>query len=258
MTTPRSAAAATVRSMVRGSPAWKPQATLALVTTSSRARSSPRLQTPYPSPRSLLRSTLALTEPILSRAGAEGLICSRLRTLPPVLRLRRGRRMAVPGSGQLGEALVDLDALEMLTSSRSYADAVRQLLVVVRTQLDMQVAWVSEFVGAEQVLRYVDAEHGLPHAPAEGTRAPLSGSFCARVLDGRFPALIPDARAVPEAALLDVTAELHIGSYIGVPVLGPHGVAVGMLCAINDHAAPSLSERDVAALRLMVQLLGDL
>jgi EAL domain-containing protein (putative c-di-GMP-specific phosphodiesterase class I) len=165
--------------------------------------------------------------------------------------------MAPPATRHPGEPL-DLEALEMLTSGTSYADAVRQLLAVVRTQLDMEVAWVSEFVGGEQVLRYVDAAPGVARPAAEGSRAPLSGSFCARVLDGRFPAVIPDARAVPEAALLDVTAELQIGSYVGVPLPGPHGVPVGMLCAIHSKAAPGLSERDVAALRLMVQLLHDL
>ena len=151
----------------------------------------------------------------------------------------------------------DLRALEMLTAGTSYADAVHQLLAVVRAQLGMQVAWVSEFVGSEQVLRFVDAAPGAA-APQAGSRLPLGGSFCARVLDGRFPALIPDARAVPEAGLLDVTAQLHIGAYVGVPLLGPQGVAVGMLCAVNDRANPGLSDRDLAALRLLVQLLHDL
>jgi hypothetical protein len=127
----------------------------------------------------------------------------------------------------------------------------------VRTQLGMQVAWVSEFVGGQQVLRFVDAEDGAD-APAEGTFLPLGGSFCARVLDGRFPALMPDARAVPEAALLDVTAQLHIGACVGVPLLGTEGAAVGMLCAISDRPAPSLSDRDVTSLRLLADLLRDL
>src|SRR4051795_2825929 len=42
--------------MVGGSPAWNPQARLALVRTSSSCSSSPRRQTPKPSPRSALRS----------------------------------------------------------------------------------------------------------------------------------------------------------------------------------------------------------
>src|SRR2546425_669433 len=47
--------------MILGSPAWNPQATLALVTTVSIASSSPRVQAPNPSPTSLLRSTCART-----------------------------------------------------------------------------------------------------------------------------------------------------------------------------------------------------
>lgn len=152
----------------------------------------------------------------------------------------------------------DLEALAMLHTGTSYADAVHQLLAVVRTQLGMQVAWVSAFAGNDQVLRFVDAEPGA-RAPQEGSRLPLGGSFCARVLDGRFPALIPDARAVPEAVLLEVSSsQVHVGAYVGVPLLGPHGVAVGMLCAVHETARPQLGERDVASLRLLVQLLHDL
>lgn len=145
---------------------------------------------------------------------------------------------------------------DALDDGTTYGEAVHRLLAVVRAQLGMKVAWVSEFVGSEQVLRFVDAEHGAD-APAQGTCLPLGGSFCARVLDGRFPALIPDARSQPEASLLDVTAALHIGAYVGVPLMGPQGTAVGMLCAINDVACPGMSERDVASLRLLADLLRD-
>jgi EAL domain-containing protein (putative c-di-GMP-specific phosphodiesterase class I) len=139
----------------------------------------------------------------------------------------------------------------------SYADAVHQLLAIVRTQLGMQVAWVSEFIGTHQVLRFVDAEPGV-QAPAEGTSIPMGGTFCARVLDGRFPSLIPDARKVPEAALLNLTSDVQFGAYIGVPLLGPEGVAVGMLCTWHDAACPGLTERDMAAVQLLAALLHDL
>ena len=49
------------RRMVEGSPAWKPQATLALVTSFRRASSSPSRQRPKPSPRSALRSIILRT-----------------------------------------------------------------------------------------------------------------------------------------------------------------------------------------------------
>lgn len=165
------------------------------------------------------------------------------------------RPTAVPSPTR--DVLEDVDALARLTVDSSYADAVHSLLTVARTQLRMQVAWVSEFVGSEQVLRFVDAEPGAD-APPEGSTLPLSGSFCARVLDGRFPRLIPDAREVPETALLDVTASLHIGAYVGVPLLGPTGAVVGMLCAIDGEPCAGLDDRDVRALVLLAQVVHDL
>src|SRR3954464_11801690 len=57
MTTPRRTASAHPRRMIVGSPAWNPQATLALVTSPSIASSSPSRQIPSPSPRSLFRSS---------------------------------------------------------------------------------------------------------------------------------------------------------------------------------------------------------
>jgi EAL domain-containing protein (putative c-di-GMP-specific phosphodiesterase class I) len=151
----------------------------------------------------------------------------------------------------------DLGGLGELTPGTSFADAVHRLLAVVRSQLGMQVAWVSEFVGTDQVLRFVDAANGV-RAPAEGTTMPLSGTLCARVLDGRFPTLIPSTRQMPDAVLLDSSPELQIGAYVGVPLLGPSGIATGMLCAVSDRAVPSLSERDVVTVRLLAQLLHDM
>src|SRR3954465_4354183 len=59
MATPDSPARAQTRCMIGGAEAWKPQATLALVTTPSSASSSPRVHWPKPSPRSEFRSICA-------------------------------------------------------------------------------------------------------------------------------------------------------------------------------------------------------
>jgi EAL domain-containing protein (putative c-di-GMP-specific phosphodiesterase class I) len=87
---------------------------------------------------------------------------------------------------------------------------------------------------------------------------PLSGTYCSRVLDGSFPPLIPDARRTAAAALLDMAPEVNIGAYVGVPLVGPTGAAVGMLCAIDPFARASLQARDLAALELLAQVLHDL
>src|SRR5919112_30326 len=68
MTTPAATADVHTRRMVDGSPAWKPQATFALVTMPSSASSSPSRHTPNPSPRSALRSTVRATS---DRRGAD-------------------------------------------------------------------------------------------------------------------------------------------------------------------------------------------
>ena len=146
---------------------------------------------------------------------------------------------------------------EQLAGGAGWSDAVHRLLAVVRTQLGMQTAWLSEFVGDVQVLRFVDSALG-GRGPAEGARVPMSGTFCARVLDGRFPGLIPDARTEPDAALLSSAHGVTVGAYVGVPLLGPAGTATGMLCVVDEHACPDLTERDHAALALLAQLLTDL
>lgn len=140
---------------------------------------------------------------------------------------------------------------------RDAAESVRLLLHVVRSHLRMQAAWTSEFAGDDLVFRYVDAEPGAP-APREGRRMPLSASYAVRVRDGRMPSFIPDTRCEPAVALLDRTGELEIGSYLGVPLVGADGTVSGMLCATGRDPKPQLSERDVATLDLVAELLHDL
>src|SRR4051812_17454898 len=104
-------------------------------------------------------------------------------------------------AGDLPDVLVQ--ELQQIDGA-GYAAAVQRLLELVRTQLGMQIAWLSRFVGSEQVLEFIDAAPGTP-APPAGTRLPLSASYCARVVDGRLPSAIPDTRVDASTALLDIT-----------------------------------------------------
>ncbi len=62
MATPASSAAARLARIVPGSPAWKPQARLALDTSANSAASSPIRQAPNDSPASTLRSIVVMAE----------------------------------------------------------------------------------------------------------------------------------------------------------------------------------------------------
>src|SRR5215469_5775655 len=100
MLTPRATAPAHARRIVSGSPAWKPQAILALETIPSSALSSPSRQAPKLSPRSALRS--------ITGCGCV-VSCSVIRHSPQWARLARlfrwevgecGGDVAVPGTGR--------------------------------------------------------------------------------------------------------------------------------------------------------------
>lgn len=147
--------------------------------------------------------------------------------------------------------------LEAVALESPSGQTVQRLLHAVRRQISMPVAWIADFVGGEQVFRVVDADPGAA-APTVGTSTVLSGSFCARVVDGRAPQVIADARREPAVALLDVGRDLHLGSYLGVPLLGPDGSTTGMLCAASPTPTAQLGERDVETLRLLAGLLHDL
>lgn len=139
----------------------------------------------------------------------------------------------------------------------SYDASVRRILALAREHLGVEAAWASEFTRSEQVFRHVDAAApGI--GPEEGSTDDLAGSYCLRVLDGRLPPVVSAARQHPGSRDLPVTAELGIGSYVGVPIRAADGSVRGMLCCMSGSARPDLSEADLPVLRMLGDLLSDL
>ena len=114
----------------------------------------------------------------------------------------------------------------------SPADTVQRVLALARTYLRMDVAWLAELRGDDQVLTHVEASDGRGVPPLRSATA-IADSFRARLLDGRLPALVPDGAADPVASSLAGTRELGIGSYVGVPVRTPDGSLRGMLGSVT-------------------------
>lgn len=138
-----------------------------------------------------------------------------------------------------------------------YRRDVERVLALARRHLGMDVAWVSEFAGGEQVFRVVD-DGGSGFGPRPATSGPLRDSYCLRVVDGRLPNLIPDARRHPVTRDLPGTAAEKIGSYVGVPIRTSGTDLVGMLCCAAQVARPDLEDRHVATMSMLAALLGDL
>src|SRR5215212_4872423 len=79
----------------------------------------------------------------------------------------------------------------------------------------------------------------------EGESFPIDESYCKRVLDGRIPQVVPDAKGEDATKDLRVTTEADIGSYCAVPLVLSDGRLYGTLCCLSHEPDPWLRERDL-------------
>jgi EAL domain-containing protein (putative c-di-GMP-specific phosphodiesterase class I) len=149
------------------------------------------------------------------------------------------------------------DLVDGRGSDEDDRDTVRRVLEIARRHLGMDVAWASELAGDAQVFTHVaSAQPG--QGPQEGASAELVGSYCVRVLDGRLPAVVTDARAHSETRDLAVTQALDIGSYVGIPVRRADGQVHGMLCLTSSSPDASLAARDLTVVEMLASIIGEL
>jgi GAF domain-containing protein len=123
-------------------------------------------------------------------------------------------------------------------------ETIKDLLSMVRENLEMDVSFVSEFTGDQLVFRALEGD-AESFGWREGEGLPLDESYCKRVLDGRLPNVVPDAKSEDLTKDLWVTSEADIGSYVAVPVVLSDGRPFGTLCCVSHKADPGLRERDL-------------
>lgn len=159
------------------------------------------------------------------------------------------RRARADGTSRRGVQGVLSASIE----GRRSEGGIAELLHAVRTHLDMDVAFVSEFVDERRVFRHVDSAD--PDCPIQaGASDPLEESYCQRVIDGRLPELIPDTSALPTAVELPATAALPVGAHLSVPIILSDGRRYGTFCCFSARADLSLNERDLAMMRVFAEL----
>ena len=147
---------------------------------------------------------------------------------------------------------VNKDILAEITPSVD--ELMQDSLSAARRHLGLEVSFISEFKDGRRIFRYVDAE--LNFCPVNvGDSDRLEDSFCQRVVDGRLPALMTDAREIPEALTLSVTTELPIGAHISVPIKIDDEV-FGTFCCFSRSSQASLDDRDLAVVRLYADFVG--
>ena len=127
-------------------------------------------------------------------------------------------------------------------------ETIEDMLRDVREAFDMDVAFVSKFDGDQLVFRNLEGD-AESFGWREGEGFPIDDSYCKRVLDGRIPQVVPDAKYEDATKDLRVTSEADIGSYCAVPLLLSDGSLYGTLCCVSHEPDPWLRERDLGLMQ---------
>jgi len=121
---------------------------------------------------------------------------------------------------------------------------IEDMLREVRETLNMDVAFVSEISEDQLVFRALEGD-AESFGWREGEGFPVDESYCKRVLDGRIPQVVPNAKREDATKDLRVTTESDIGSYATVPLVLSDGRLYGTLCCLSHEPDPWLRERDL-------------
>lgn len=136
-------------------------------------------------------------------------------------------------------------------------DTLTEALHSVRRHLRMEVAFIAEFREGRRVFRQIEGQHhSISLVVGEGD--PLDDSYCQRIVDGRLPELIHDAREFQEALVLPATLAIPIGAHMSVPIRFSDGSLYGTFCCFSTQPDHSLGEGDLSTLRLFARFAGSL
>ncbi len=168
-----------------------------------------------------------------------------------LLRADMNLRAAKPGP-QEAVATPDLTAQRLDCPT----DAVRQIVIVAKQFLGMDVAYLAEMNESTQTFSVLAGDAGS-FAIQEGATLEVNDTYCKRMLEGGIPHVVRAVSDVPELTRLPITTTADVGSYIGVPVRLANGHLYGTLCAVSHDATPGLDESQVTVMNSLAHLIAD-
>lgn len=132
-------------------------------------------------------------------------------------------------------------------------DSVSELLHAMRTRMEMDVVFVSEFIDGRHMFRFVDtAPGGLPMEA--GMSRPVEETVCQRVVQGRVPELVRDLADVPREDLPELP--IRIGAHLSTPIVLKDRRVYGTLCCFSAAPRQELVQADLDKLRLCATLVA--
>jgi GAF domain-containing protein len=165
-------------------------------------------------------------------------------------RLTERFRRSAPSEPPVPSAYAD--AVRRIREARE-ADIIERALGAAREQLSMDAAYIATVDSRKQT---IEAMVGTTNADAlvPGAVIPVEQTYCARMLKGEIPNVVPDVSAEP--ALRKVTVIRNIGSYIGVPVQLSNGYVHGSLCCASNEPSPDLGEPELRFMHVLADIVA--
>jgi GAF domain-containing protein len=144
------------------------------------------------------------------------------------------------------------EAVRRINAARE-SDSIDRALRAAREQLGIDAAYIATVDAREQT---IEAMSGTTNADAlvEGAVIPVEQTYCARMLNGRIPNIVPDTGAEPE--LRNMTVIRNIGAYIGVPVTLSDGTVHGSLCCASNEPRGDLGEAELRFMRVLAAIVA--
>ncbi len=130
---------------------------------------------------------------------------------------------------------------------------VQDVLKLLRSNLQMDVVFVSEFVDGRRVFRKVDQQE---HLITVGDSDALEASWCQRVVDGRLPQFIGDGAKLQATGAAPATP-FPVGTFMSVPIVLKDGQVYGTLCCFSHHVNGKVNPKDVRKLSYTAELTAD-
>ena len=152
---------------------------------------------------------------------------------------------------------IDVTISELLVATSDHADpelpaAVSEVLRLIRTKLDMDVAFVSKLGAGRRTYMAVDRAPGFSAQLEAGMSDPVEESWCQRVIEQRLPEEIRDA--APYVACGQAPDPgFPIGTHLSTPVRLADGTVYGTLCCFSRKVK---AQADAELLRRTASMLA--
>jgi PAS domain S-box-containing protein len=155
------------------------------------------------------------------------------------------------------QALPPPEELSPATARPPAPQGITRLLTLAHDQLGMPITFLTRLEGEDYVFVRFAGDHES-FGVSEGDAMSLAGSYCQRMLDGRIASTVPDLADHPQTRNLELTTQLGLRAYAGVPVCLRSGAIYGTLCGVDTRPHPELGERQAQLLGFLGELAAEL